>query len=135
MFDQAFDNLRKATETGIQMQQELFKKWIGLWPGMPPSPAGWTEQVQQFHKKWAEAAAEMVKKQGELMEVQSKAGLKTIEDTFRLAEVKDLEELRAKSIELWQKSFECLRQLYEAQVREFQAAMLKWTEVVTREAA
>jgi hypothetical protein len=60
------------------------------------------------------------------------AGLKNIEDGFRLAEANDPAELRAKTVELWQRSFECLRKAYEAQVRDFQSAVVKWTELVSK---
>ena len=40
MFDQFLDNVRKATETNVQLQQELLKRWAALWPGLPGVPAG-----------------------------------------------------------------------------------------------
>jgi hypothetical protein len=132
MFDQVFENLRQATDATIQMQQEMFKKWAGMWPGMPAVQPSWREQAQNFQKKWAEIVNELVKKQHETLESQFAAGLRNIEETFHLAEAKDLDELRTKTLELWQKSFEALRQVYEAQVRDFQAAVAKWTEMVTK---
>ena len=86
-------------------------------------------------KKWAEFVTEQVKRQRETMEAQFSAGLKNIEEAFYLAEAKDPEELRTRTVELWQKSFDCLRKLYESQLRDFQAAAVKWTELVTRNAA
>jgi len=134
MFEQAFENLRKATDASIQMQQEMFKKWMGMWPVAPPTGAGMAEPLK-LQKKWAETAGEIFKKQRETMEAQFSTGLRNIEEAFRLTEAKDPEEFRAKTIELWQKSFECLRQAFEAQFRDFQAMMTKWTEVVTKGAA
>jgi hypothetical protein len=135
MFDEVFENLRKATDSTIQAQQELFKKWVSLWPGVPTSPAAWGEPVHKLQKKWAEIVGELVKKQREALEAQFSAGLRNIEEAFHLAEAKDPEELRAKTVELWQKTFDCLRQSYEAQVRDFQAAVTKWTELMTKGAA
>src|SRR4051794_34096065 len=119
MFEQVFDLMRKATDSTIQLQREMFQRWTSLWPGMPGSQPVWSEQVQQFQKRWAETVSELVKKQTETLEAQFKMGLKNIEDAFRLTEVKDVEELRARTIELWQRSFDCLRQGYETQVRDF----------------
>jgi hypothetical protein len=107
MFDQVFENLRKATEASIQMQQDLFKKWASLWPGVPAPPA--FGEAGKFQKKWAETVGELVKKQRETLEAQFSAGLRNIEEAFHLPEAKDPEEMRAKAIELWRKSFECLR--------------------------
>ena len=137
MFEPVFENLRQATEATIQMQQDLFRKWVSFWPGVPgiPTiPAVGAEPFIKFQKKWTEFVGEIVKKQRETLEAQFSAGLKNIEEAFRLGEIKDPEEVRAKTIELWQKSFECVRKLFEAQLRDFQAAMAKWTELMTKEA-
>jgi hypothetical protein len=135
MFDQVFESLRKATEASIQVQQDLFKKWVSMFPGMPGVPAAGAESFIKFPKKWAEFVGDVVKKQRETLEAQFSAGLRNIEEAFRPAEAKNPEELRAKTIELWQKSFECIRQMYEAQIRDFQDAAAKWTELVMKGAA
>jgi arginyl-tRNA synthetase len=135
MFDQAFENLRKAAELNLQMQQEMFKKWTSLWPGVPGSPTTWTEPTQKFQKKWADFVGEVLKKQRQALEAEFSAGLKHLEESFRLEEAKDPEELRLKTLELWQKTFEYLRQTYETQLRDFQTAITQWTDLVTRGAA
>src|SRR5262249_36092870 len=103
MFEPVFESLKKATDATIQAQQEMFRKWVTLWPGLPLTPPPWGEQVQQFQKKWTEFVNEVVKRQCEALEAQFKTGLKNLEDAFRLAEVKSPEELRAKTLELWHK--------------------------------
>jgi hypothetical protein len=135
MFEQVFENLRVATESSIHLQQEMFKKWVTVWPGMPVALNGGGEKIQKAQKKWTEFMAGLVKKERETLEAQLSAGLKNIEDAFRLAEAKEPEELRAKTIELWQKSIDCMRQTYEAQMRDFQAAVVKWTELMVEGAA
>jgi hypothetical protein len=135
MFEPVFESLRKATETGLQMQQEMFKKWAGLWPGVSPSPPAWNEQFEKSQKKWTELLNETLKKRRETLEAQFKSGMKNIEETFRLAEAKDFEELRAKTLELWQKTFDSLRQTYEAQIQDFQTLSSKWSEMFTKGAA
>jgi hypothetical protein len=130
MFERVFENLRTATETSLQMQQDLVKKWVSLWPGMAPAPKAGSDPIQSAQKKWMDFMTETVKRQRETMEAQFGAGLKNIEAAFSLAQAKDPEELRARTVELWQKSFDCLRKLYEAQVHDFQSAVAKLTEVV-----
>jgi hypothetical protein len=127
-----FENLQKAAEATIQAQQEMFRKWVNLSTGLPPAPPAWGEQGQKFQKKWNDTVAELVKKQRETLEAQFSAGLRNIEESFRLAEASDPEEFRAKMLELWSKSFDYLRQMAEAQLRQFQTAMEKWTEIVTK---
>lgn len=134
MFDQAYENLRKATESTLQFQQEMFRKWTGFWPGMTQAAPPMTEAVQKFQKKWAEFVTELLKKQRETLNKQYEAGLRNIEQSFEVAEVKTPEEFRAKVIELYQKSFEGLRQVTEMQQRDFQAAVQKWTELMSQAA-
>ncbi len=131
MFQQVFDNLKTATEAGVHMQQEMFKKWTGMWPGLPVPPKG-TADVGKVQKKWTEFVGEQVKRQRETLEAQFSAGLKNFEESFRLFETKDPQELRTRTIELWQKAFENVRQGYEALMRDFQGAVVKWTELMTK---
>ncbi len=135
MFESVFDSLKKVTETTLRMQQEMYEKWVSLWPGVRPAQAVFAEPAQKFQKKWAEFYEETLKKQRETLEAQFKAGLKNIEAAFRVAEAKDPEELRAKTTELWQKVFETLRQSSEAQLRDLQTFAGHWTELVTKGAA
>ncbi len=130
MFDQAFENLRKATETTVQLQQEMFKKWAGAWPGGSSSSA-WGDQVYQFEKKWMDSMGDLFAKQRETLETQFKAGMQNIEKAFQIGEAKSPEELRAKTMEMWQKCFESLRQTYETQVRDFQATLQKLSGLLT----
>ena len=134
MFEQVFENLRTATESGMHMQRELFQKWVGLWPAVTVPP-GSAEKILKARKAWTELVPELVKRQRETLEAQFSAGLKNIEEAFRLAQAEQPEELRARTVELWAKSFDWLRQTYEAHLRDFQAAVLKWTELVTKGAA
>jgi len=135
MFEPVFENLRKATETAIQTQQDLFTRWAALWQGVTVPQPAWGEPVKRFQKKWAEAVTETLARQRETLEAQFNAGMKSLEAAFAVAGAKDPEELKTRTMELWQKSFDCLRQALEAQAREFQAAVTKWTELVTKGAA
>jgi hypothetical protein len=131
MFDQVFESLRKATEATVEAQQELFKKWISLWPATPSYPLAGGD-VQLFQKRWAEAVQEQLRRQRQIAETQFKTGLQNIEKAFQLGQARTADELRARTRELWQQCFESLRQAYEAQLGEFQAAMTKWIELTSR---
>jgi len=135
MFEQVFESLKKSTEMSLQFQQDAFKKWTSLWPGFAPTQTRAGEQAQKFQKKWAEFYEDALKRQRETLETQFKAGLKHIEEAFHIAESKDPVELRTKTIELWQKVFESMHKSYEGQMRDFQALVTRWTEMVTKEAA
>ena len=129
MFDPVFENLRKATELTIQTQRDLFKRWVALWEGGPTFQPVVGEKGQKIQKQWTETVTDMLKQQREAMEVQFSAGLKSLEAAFAVAGAKDVEEVRVKSIELWEKSFDCLRKAFEAQASEFQKAAARWNEL------
>ena len=55
MFDQMMENLCKFTDSTLQMQHELVKKWVTLWPTMPPSTTAVAEPMA-IQKKGLEIA-------------------------------------------------------------------------------
>jgi hypothetical protein len=134
MFNQVCENFRQATETTVRLQQEMFKTWINLWPGAPVASESWVDQMHQFQKKSAETYGEILKRQRDMVAANYKAGLKNIEKAFQIGEAKTPEELRAKSIELWQNCFEDLGKACEAQLRGFEAVIEKWGEIATKAA-
>jgi hypothetical protein len=130
MFEPVFESLRKATDATVQMQQELFNKWAKLFPALPMVPAAY--EPLKFQKRCVEVITELTWKQRETLEAQFNSGVKTVEEAFRLCEAKDPEELRARTVELWEKTFDSLRRVYDAQARDFQTAVVKWGELVTK---
>jgi hypothetical protein len=134
MFMPVMESMGKITGATVEFQQEMFKKWFSMFPaapGMPAYPAAYREQIQRMQKRWAEIVGDMVRRQRETFEAQFKAGQQNIEKAFQIGEAKNPEELRAKTVELWQKCFETMRQASEAQVRDFTVAIEKWVELVT----
>jgi hypothetical protein len=135
MIEPVFEALRRATEFNIQLQQEVFKRWFSLGPGKVAPPNGAAEQIGKVKEEWSAFTAELVKKQRGALESQFSAGLEIVEEAVHLAEAKDPEELRVKTIELWQKAFDCQRQLYEGQMRDVQDVVPKWTDLVMKQVA
>ena len=136
MLDQVFDNFRKASESSLQMQQELFKQWMSHWPAIPTSASSaggaMAEQAQSVQKRWLENATEMMNKHRESLDSQYKAGIRAIEDAFRVTEAKSPEDYRRMTEELWRKSFDTLKSSAETQIRDFQAAVEKWFEMLAK---
>ncbi len=131
MFEPVFENLRKATDTTLQMQREMLTKWASLWSNVPGSKNNWVEEAQKLQKKWTETSTETARKMQQSLEEQFQLGMRNIEHTFKLAQAKDLDDLRLKTMELWQQTFEYLRKLFEIQVRDFQTALSTWTQTRT----
>jgi hypothetical protein len=90
--------------------------------------------VHQFQKKSAEAFGDLLKRQRDMIGANYKAGLKNIEKAFQIGEAKTPEEMRTRSIELWQNCFEDLGKVCEAQLRGFEAVIEKWGETTTKAA-
>ncbi len=121
MYDVVFENLRKSTESAIQVQQEMFRTWGNFWGGRPA-------QVQSIQKKWADTFGDLLRKQKETLEAQYNGGLKIIEQALTVHTTKELEELRAKLISEWKKNLEVQRQVAEAQMRALLTAQVEWVE-------
>ena len=92
MFDQVFENLQKATESSVKMQQELFQKWIGGFPSSVPSVPNPMDAMADWRKKWEEASADLLKRQKEMVDNNYEAGMKSLEDIFAIASSKSPED-------------------------------------------
>lgn len=139
MFEQVFDNFRKATDTTLQAQQELFRQWMSQWTTLPvaapPAPSGTSipaEQTRVFQKEWTDNVMALMTKHCEALDNLYRAGIRSIEDALRTTEAKSPEEFLKLTEELWSKSFEVLKQTIENQVKDFQIAVEKWSELMTQ---
>jgi len=153
MFDQILDTYRRAAESTMQFQQTMLRNWVQQqWPpmfGLPnfpipgnfvPNPmngfatpaTAWLDQARDVQRKWGETVVEMLNKHRESLDAQYRAGIKTIEDVYRLGEAKEPEQLRKLTEELWKHSFEALKSVTEDQTRELQTAMQKWLELMSQ---
>ena len=153
MFDMILENYRKATESTLKLQQDMLRNWTMQWPqtfgaqmfGLPtvtgPAPSSampgsaWLEQMSSAQKKWAETVTDMLNKHRESLDAQYKAGIRTIEEAFKVGEARDPQQFRRLTEELWRQSFDCLKTVAESQMRDVQAAMQKWYEVASKTAA
>jgi hypothetical protein len=145
MFDQILDNYRKATEATLQFQQMMLRGFGQQWPptfgvpipGVPiPTEVGaWPEQLHKAQKKLGETITDMLNKHRETLDAQYRAGIRAIEDAFRVGEAKDPEQYRKLIEELWRHSYECLKSLAESQMRDTQTLMQKWFELASQGAS
>jgi len=131
MFEPLFDSLQKTTEATIQVQQQMFKNWAGLCQAVPP-PTPFLGETQTFQKKCKEVIGEQIKHQCKLAEAQFSAGLQYLDEVMHLAEAKNAGDLYAKTAKLSQIAFAWQRATCETLMRDFQAGVAKWTELVTK---
>jgi hypothetical protein len=124
------DSLRQATEVGVRLQNEMFRKWVSLWPCLTPAPDPWGEQAQRAQKQWAEFFEGALAEQRATLAVQFEAELQQMEEAFRTAGTTGPAELRATAGDLCGRALERLWQKHEAQLRDFAAAVSRWIALV-----
>jgi hypothetical protein len=125
MFEQIFDSVRKASESSVQLQQEMMKQWTQHWMAMPAqATGGTTDWGRGFQKRWAELSLEILKRQRESLDAAYASGIQLIEQSFRVSEAKSAEDYRQTIEDLWRKMFESFKDRSESQFRDFQ----KWSE-------
>jgi hypothetical protein len=126
MFDQLVDGVRKASESSLQMQQEMFRNWTRMWLSAAPgtaSPGGEADRAAQ--KRWLELGLEMLNKHRSMLDATYRSGIQLIEQTFLLADAKSGEDYRKLIEELWRKLFDLQKEQAETQFRDFQAWLEK----------
>ncbi len=133
MLDQMFETFRKASESSLQMQQEMYKQWAQQWPTMPLNAAGVSaEWVRTFQKRWIELVTDTLNKNRESLDSMYKTGIQVIEQTCRLSEAKTPDEYRHMVEDLWRKLFTVCKDQSENQLRDFQKGAEKWFEMLPK---
>jgi hypothetical protein len=132
LFEEVFQNIRKAAETGLKMQQEMLSQWSVLWPGVPTPQSAWLNQVQQFRSKFMSTVAELARKHGDVIDRQYRAALESLDAALDATEASTPEEARRKTEHLCRKTLDCMREMTETQIREFQDAITKWTDLLAK---
>ena len=125
MFDQMIDGVRKASESSLQMQQEMFKQWTRLFSG-PAANAGvqGADFGKASQKRWLELCVEMLNRHREAIDGIYKSGIQLIEQSLQAGEAKSPDEYRRIVEDLWRKLFENFKTQSESQMRDFQV----WAE-------
>ena len=125
MFDRMLEGFRKASESTLQMQQDLFKSWTQQWLSAQPDTTGVSaEWGRAFQKRWFELALETLKRHRDSLDAMYKAGIQTVEETSRSSGIKSPEDYRRMVEELWHKLYQAFKAQSESQFRDFQS----WAE-------
>jgi hypothetical protein len=122
MFDQLVDGVRKASESSLHMQQEMFRQWTRMW--LSAAPGGGigavTDGSREAQKRWVDLGLEMLHKHREALDSTYKSGIELIAQTFHVAEAKSTEDYRKLVEDLWRKLFDVQKEQAESQFRDFQ---------------
>jgi len=120
MLDQLFDTFRKASESSLHMQQDMFKYWTQQLSGASNAAGNTGEWSKNYQKQ----VVDLLNKQREALDSAFKSGIQLIEQTFRASEAKSPDDYRRTMEDLWRTLIDTFKTQTETQVREFQ----KWSE-------
>jgi hypothetical protein len=135
VFEQAVDAFRKTADATLSAQKEFFQQWQNSWTGSVQPQTVWLEPLRQMHEAWSNTTLELLRRHRETLDQQYKAGIDAIEEAFRVSEAEDPEEFRQRAEQLCRKNLDCLKEISEAQLSEFQDTWSKWGEILTKSAA
>jgi hypothetical protein len=132
VFEELFQNIRKAAEANLKMQQEVLSQWSILWPGMPLPQSAWISQIQSVRKQWLETVSGLARKHREVVDRQYDAAIESLDAALHVSDADTPEELRRRTEQFCRKTLDCMREITETQIREFQEAVTKWTDLFAK---
>jgi len=132
VYEEMLENTRKAAEATLKMQQDAFQQWTLMWPGFPTPQSMWLDKMRDFQRQWSNTVSDLARKHRDTFDRQYQAALESLEEALRLGETSNPEEFRKRTEQLCRKTLDCVREVSEAQMNEFQTAMNKWSELVTK---
>lgn len=135
MFEEVFQNIQKAAETSLKLQQEVFQQWTSMLPGVPSSQPAWVDKVQKVQKQWSETVSSLAAKHREVLDKQYQAAVESLDAALKVTESTNPEEFRRRSEQFCRKTVDCMKEISETQVREFQDSAAKWTKALTKAGA
>jgi hypothetical protein len=129
MIDQFFETFRKASESTLQAQQDMFKQWVQSWPSPGPFTSGVSKgDWGELQKRVQESTSEALNKQRELLDSAYRSGIDVIEHSFRFSEARSADDYRRIVEELWRKVSDTFKAQSETQARDFQSATERWLD-------
>jgi hypothetical protein len=132
VFEEFFQNIRKASESTLKMQQDLLSQWTSIWPGLPTPQTAWIIQMQGLRKKWIDTVSDLARKHRDVVDRQYQAAIESLDAALNITDASTPEEFRRRSEQLCRKTLDCMKELSETQLREFQEAVTKWTDLLAK---
>ena len=132
VFEEFFQNIRKGAEANLKMQQEMLSQWSSLWPGIPTPQSAWLNQMQAFRKQWLQTISDLASKHRDTVDRQYKAAIESLDAALQVSDASTPEEVRRRSEQFCRRTLDCMREITEVQVREFQEAITKVTDLLAK---
>jgi hypothetical protein len=138
MFEQIFDQYRKAVESSFEMQQELYRQWMNGLPIKPPDlgsgtePGAVKEQIKLYQERWSRTLAETLEEHRKVLNQQYEQGIDAISSAFRATEAKTPEEFWRLTQEFWRKSIDSFKAAFQTQTKYVQNLANMWLDLLTK---
>ncbi len=130
-FEQAMESFKKTSEAVLNMQQEAIQQWTGMWPTAMAEQANPLKQFQEIQKRCGNTMTDLLKRHREVVDKQYDEAVAALEEAVRMGESHSPDEFRTRLEQLCRRSLELMRHASEAQLKEFQEALAKWSETVS----
>jgi hypothetical protein len=124
MLDQVMESFRKASESSLQMQQDIFKRWSQQWFASPTGNGVGGEMGGSLQRRSVDLAIEALNKHRESLEGTYRSSIQVLEQAFRVSEARSPDDARRMVEELWRNVMAIMKEQSESQFRE----MMRWTE-------
>ena len=133
VLEDVFQNVRRAAEANLKMHQEIFQQFSHMWP-FPTPQSIWIDKIRGFQKQWTTTVSDIARKHRGVIDKQYQAAIESLDAALEVAESTNPEECRRRTEQLCRKTLDCMREISETQLREFQDALARWTELATKAA-
>lgn len=120
MFDQLLDSFRRMSESTMQAQQDMMRSWTHQWLTPPTGSGPSNDWTRSYQNRFVELTVETLNRHRESLDVAYRAGIKALEETFRVSDSKSPDDYRRTAEELWRKLFDAFRTQYETQLQDLQ---------------
>jgi hypothetical protein len=133
MIEQIFDSFRKAAESSLQTQQEMFKQWTQQWPSAQSHAAGTSaELTDAAQKRFASLLTGTLERDRELMDTSYRTAIELVEQTFQLTAARSPDECKQLVEKLWRKLLEVAKEQSASQLRTLKTSSDSWLEMVPK---
>lgn len=111
MYEQVLDNMKKAAETNLKLQQDAIQQWTALWPGFPTPQTMWIDKIRDFQKQWSNTVSDLAHKHRNTLDRQYQAAIESLEEALRVGESSNPDEFRKRTELFFRKSLEACERL------------------------
>ena len=131
LFDQALETFEGALQTGIKMQNDVFKWWSeALDEG--GAMAGWQERWQAVYGGAVPAVRRQAEEYVQLMDQTARSGLDLMKQAFEAAQAESISAAQAKTQQFWESALAATRSNTQAMVQANARAMEGWSRFIRR---